>query len=129
MQCFKHVTSVFNSRWKVSQFSPLPYKTHSINKDQYHFIIFKNSNKTIATYKWNYYTFLWPLIAKEKELAKLDFVLLKDESKQAKQHTCIPQNNNTYTQNDNTHTQNNNNNNRNNNMSVDTAQSDCIQMA
>lgn len=90
MQCFKHVTSVFNSRWKVSQFSPLPYKTHSINKDQYHFIIFKNSNKTIATYKWNYYTFLWPLIAKERELARLDFVLLKDESKQAKQHTCIP---------------------------------------
>lgn len=35
----------------------------------------------------------------------------------------------TYTQNDNTHTQNNNNNNRNNNMSVDTAQTDCIQMA
>lgn len=34
-----------------------------------------------------------------------------------------------YTQNNNTYTQNNNNNNRNNNMSVDTAQSDCIQMA
>lgn len=34
-----------------------------------------------------------------------------------------------YTQNNNTYTQNNNNNNRNNNMSVDTAQTDCIQMA
>lgn len=34
-----------------------------------------------------------------------------------------------YTQNNNTYSQNNNNNNRNNNMSVDTAQSDCIQMA
>lgn len=34
-----------------------------------------------------------------------------------------------YTQNNNTYSQNNNNNNRNNNMSVDTAQTDCIQMA
>lgn len=34
-----------------------------------------------------------------------------------------------YTQNNNTYTQNNNNNNRNNNMSVDTAHTDCIQMA
>lgn len=34
-----------------------------------------------------------------------------------------------YTQNNNTYSQNNNNNNRNNNMSVDLAQTDCIQMA
>lgn len=34
-----------------------------------------------------------------------------------------------YTQNNNTYSQNNNNNNCNNNMSVDLAQTECIQMA